>query len=250
MDAIDILGSILGRRKQSKTSGGGILRDILGGRRKQQPQHTGRTETRSGSSNSGYGSGGSASGSRYGSEPDAESLEDLLDVAANRHRRNYESRSGHNQTPPVSRADERERHESHDHRSRGYNRNDFDPADYERMTEQSKILIRAMVNASKCDGRIDRNEQESILEELDQLSREEDQFLRNEFAAKLDVREFCWSVPIGMEQQVYMVSLMAIDLDNRKEQQYLTELAHGLRIPPTVVNQIHRRYGAPEIFRT
>ncbi len=112
--------------------------------------------------------------------------------------------------------------------------------------ERALVLVRAMVNAAKSDGQIDQSEQQSILERLGDTSREAIEFLRQEFAKPLDVREFAWSVPIGMEQQVYTLSLIAIDLDTSREASYLLELAHGLRIPDEVREQIHQRLGAPQ----
>ena len=57
------------------------------------------------------------------------------------------------------------------------------------------------------------------------------QFLREEFAKPLDIRGFIRSVPVGMEQQVYTLSLIAIDLDTGREADYLLELAEGLASP-------------------
>jgi uncharacterized membrane protein YebE (DUF533 family) len=114
----------------------------------------------------------------------------------------------------------------------------------ERQNEQALILVRAMVNAAKADGEISQAEQQSILGRLNNPSPEAIQFLREEFKKPLDVREFAWSVPVGMEQQVYTMSLIAIDLDTSHEQSYLRELAHGLRIPPEVCEQIQERMGA------
>ena len=120
--------------------------------------------------------------------------------------------------------------------------------DLDLKNEQAICLIRAMINAAKADGRIDQQEQNSIVERLGDVSQDELNFLREEFGAKLDVREFAWSVPLGMEQQVYSLSLMAIDLDENAEAQYLHELAHGLRIAPETVNALHDRLGAPQIY--
>jgi uncharacterized membrane protein YebE (DUF533 family) len=44
------------------------------------------------------------------------------------------------------------------------------------------------------------------------------------------------------------MSLLGMKLDSRAEADYLAELAQGLRLAPQVCNQIHCRYGAPEIF--
>ena len=118
------------------------------------------------------------------------------------------------------------------------------------MNEQAKVLIRAMVNAAKSDGQITQDEQNSILKELDHVSQEEIDFLRSEFSKPVDVRDFTWSVPQGMEEQVYTISLIAIDLDEQKEAEYLADLAHGLRIDTGRCNEIHRKHGVPVIFQS
>ena len=118
------------------------------------------------------------------------------------------------------------------------------------MNEQAKVLVRAMVNAAKSDGQITQDEQNSILKELGHVSQEEIDFLRSEFSKPVDVRDFTWSVPQGMEEQVYTVSLIAIDLDEQKEANYLADLAHGLRIDTERCNEIHRNLGAPVIFQS
>jgi len=55
--------------------------------------------------------------------------------------------------------------------------------------------------------------------------------------------------PSGMEQEVYSVSLMAIDLDTNPEANYLRELAESLRIEPNRCNEIHEHYGAARLYR-
>ena len=70
-------------------------------------------------------------------------------------------------------------------------------------------------------------------------------FLQRELDAALDVRDFAWSVPLGMEYKVYAISLSAIDLDTKSESEYLEQLAHGLRLPRDVRAQIHQRYAVP-----
>lgn len=117
------------------------------------------------------------------------------------------------------------------------------------MNAQAELLIRAMVMAAKADGQITRDEQEAIVGQLGDLDQTEVSFLQAEFAREVDVRDFAWSVPLGMEQQVYGISLMAMDLDEQKEAKYLGELAHGLRLPPEVCNGIHDQFDAPRIFK-
>jgi uncharacterized membrane protein YebE (DUF533 family) len=51
-----------------------------------------------------------------------------------------------------------------------------------------------------------------------------------------------------MGEQIYAVSLMAIDLDKNSEAQYLADLAQSLGISPKLANQIHDKIGVPKIF--
>lgn len=114
--------------------------------------------------------------------------------------------------------------------------------------EQARILVCAMVNAAKADGQLDDNEQKAIMSQLGEVTDEEVKFLRAEFARPVDVKEFTWGVPLGLEQQVYGFSLMTMQLDQQKEASYLKELAHGLRLQPEVCNTIHEQCNAPKIF--
>lgn len=115
--------------------------------------------------------------------------------------------------------------------------------------DQAILMIRAMINAAKSDGRIDQQEQENIISKLgDDISQSEIDFLKKEFAAPLDVASFARSVPNGLEVQVYAFSLTSIELDTQTEANYLGQLAQGLNLDPDVCNQVHDRLGAPKIF--
>jgi uncharacterized membrane protein YebE (DUF533 family) len=109
------------------------------------------------------------------------------------------------------------------------------------------VLIRAMIAAAKSDGRITDDEQQAILARLSDRSPATIKFLREEFARAVDVRELAWSVPIGLEEKVYMLALAAIDLDSNAEAIFLRDLAHGLRMTAQECSEIHRQLGAPEL---
>ncbi len=114
--------------------------------------------------------------------------------------------------------------------------------------EQMVVLIRAMIYAGKADGRIDAKEQQAILERIGNTNESTIQFLRQEFNNTTSVRDFAWSVPLGMEAAVYAASFSTIDVDTKEEIEYLRELAHGLRLQPKLCNQIHQQYGIKPIF--
>lgn len=119
---------------------------------------------------------------------------------------------------------------------------------HDEACEQATILIRAMINAAKSDGRVDQDEQEKILGKLGHVTQDELDFVRQEMAEPLDVDAFVRSIPQGMGNQVYAMSLMAVDLDSNPEAQYLHQLAQGLNMSPDTVNQVHQQLGAPVLY--
>ena len=122
-------------------------------------------------------------------------------------------------------------------------------AELQQANDQAVLMIRAMVNAAKSDGRVDQSEQENIISKLgSDVSEAEINFLKQEFAAPLDVAGFARSVPNGLEQQIYALSLTSIDLDTQNEAQYLGHLAQGMNIDANLCNQIQDQVGAPKIF--
>ncbi len=116
------------------------------------------------------------------------------------------------------------------------------------VSDQATLMIRAMINAAKSDGRVDQKEQEQILGKLGSISQDEIDFVNDELTRPLDVEGFAASVPAGMQNQVYAMSLMAIDLDSNKEAQYLHQLASSMQISPESCNQIHQQLGVPELY--
>jgi uncharacterized membrane protein YebE (DUF533 family) len=250
MDPMDILGSLLGGKMGGGRSGGGgaggggglggqILKEILGGGRS-------APATRS----TGTSPGEIAS--------QAKGLEDLLNVAIGRStggRQAPQQPMPQQQPIPQQQPMPQRQPQQPDFRGAGNSMPQPRPGNYPSrpapptdQNDQALVLVRAMINAAKSDGQISQQEQQEILSRLSDSSPDTIQFLREEFSKPLDVREFAWSVPMGMEQQVYLLSLATIELDANQEAQYLRDLAHGLRLTPDTCNQLHGRVGAPEIF--
>ena len=218
MNATDILGELLRPRKGG--GGGGVFKDIFGGGARAQPQRKTGTTT----------------AAPEVIEREARELEDMLGVG----------KGGSGGAGPASRPQTR-----------------WDPPattgippalpqrgsavqiDPIRQEAEATVLIRAMINAAKADGRLSADEQRAVFDKLGGTSQEAMNFLRREAGTPADAREFAWSVPIGLEHKVYTVSLAAIDLDTKAESDYLRELAHGLRLPKEVCDHIHQRYGVP-----
>jgi uncharacterized membrane protein YebE (DUF533 family) len=113
----------------------------------------------------------------------------------------------------------------------------------------ARILIQAMVNAAKSDGNVDTTEQEKIVANLgDEVSEDERRFVVSEMKAPLDLDGFIRSVPRGAEMQVYMMSLLGIDLDSRQEAHYLDNLRKGIGMSEEQANAIHQKLGVPTLY--
>jgi len=105
--------------------------------------------------------------------------------------------------------------------------------------EEVYILLKAMINAAKSDGEVDKLEQKKIMEYMGDMSKVEKIFVEYELKKSLDIKGFLKEIPKGMEQQVYYMSLFTIDLDNADEREYLENLANKLNLTFNVVNNIH-----------
>lgn len=123
-----------------------------------------------------------------------------------------------------------------------------DPKATAEQNQQAAVLLRAMVNAAKADGRIDDAEQSKILGQLKEASEDELEMVRQQVQAPLDMQGVIDSVPNGMEQQVYLMSLLAINLDSKPEALYLDKLARALNISNEASNSIHDKLGAPLLY--
>jgi hypothetical protein len=109
------------------------------------------------------------------------------------------------------------------------------------------LMLRAMLQAAKCDGRSTRRKMR-LIEVLRQASREDVAFVNRELSSPVDVQALIKQVPKGLESQIYAVSLMSIDLDSQKEAEYLAALASGLGIGAREANAIHAKLHIPALF--
>lgn len=114
--------------------------------------------------------------------------------------------------------------------------------------EQAKLLLRAMISAAKADGSIDADEQKKITEHIGDITPEDIEFVKAQMQAPVDIEALIKSVPSGMEQQVYMMSLLAINLDSKPEALYLDKLAKGLNVSREVADGIHEKLGAAKLY--
>jgi uncharacterized membrane protein YebE (DUF533 family) len=102
-------------------------------------------------------------------------------------------------------------------------------------------LIKAMIGAAKSDGHVDEIEQKRIFDALDQmsLSTEIKGVVFDLLRQPIYVEELAHNAQ-NMEQrsEVYLVSCLAIDLDNSCEHNYLNKLATALGLPLDLAEQL------------
>lgn len=107
------------------------------------------------------------------------------------------------------------------------------------------LMLRAMIQAAKADGVIDEGEKKRLLDQMGDLDEDERSFVREQMAAPIDVEQLARDVPAGLEGQVYMMSLIAIDLDDETEFAYLRDLAQALGLTASATGAIHRQLRLP-----
>ena len=111
------------------------------------------------------------------------------------------------------------------------------------------LMLRAVIQAVKCDGDLDEDERARLMKAMGEADQSEVQAVQAELNRPVDVQGLARAVPAGLEPQVYMVSLMAINLDQKAEAEYLHQLAGALDISPDQANAIHDKAGAPRLYR-
>ena len=110
-------------------------------------------------------------------------------------------------------------------------------------------MLRAVIQAVKCDGDLDDDERQRLTQAMGEADQREVQAVNAELQRPVDVKGLARAVPAGLEPQIYMVSLMAINLDQKAEAEYLHKLAGELDLSPDQVNAIHDRAGAQRLYR-
>ena len=110
------------------------------------------------------------------------------------------------------------------------------------------LMLAAMIQAAKSDGTFDEAEKEKLLGQLGDVDAEEAAFVQAQLKAPVDIENLVANTPDGLRQQVYAMSVMAIDLDTQDEAQYLHKLASAYGMQPAQVNEIHAQLGVPSLY--
>lgn len=111
------------------------------------------------------------------------------------------------------------------------------------------LMIRAMVMAARCDGEIDATEKETLMATIGENATEADMaFVRDAINEPVNAATLANDTPKGLETQVYSMSVMSIEPDNREEAKYLHELASALGIGQATANEIHDSFGVQRLY--
>ncbi len=124
------------------------------------------------------------------------------------------------------------------------------PGDEHAQEELGKTLVRAMIAATKADGRIDAEEKEAIFKRLEAmpLSSEEKAFVFDELSTPLNVDAVvARATTPERASEIYAASLVAITADTPEERAYLDTLATRLKLDPGLVQEIHRSAEKPAV---
>jgi len=120
------------------------------------------------------------------------------------------------------------------------------PQEEQQLHSVAVLIVKAMVNAAKADGRVDEKEIQRIIgnAKKDGIAGEAEELLDSELRKPMDTDGIVRAASNPqVAAQVYAASLMAIDLDTADEKNYLAELARKLRLDGSVVQRLHRAVG-------
>jgi uncharacterized membrane protein YebE (DUF533 family) len=108
-------------------------------------------------------------------------------------------------------------------------------------------LMRAMIAAARADGRIDADETRTIFARLEEseLSAEEKSVLINELSQPISVDALAEAVETPQQaMEVYVASLLAIEVDTPAEKAYLDLLAARLGLEDELVARLREQVQA------
>ena len=117
-------------------------------------------------------------------------------------------------------------------------------------SDEALLLVRAMIAAANADHEVDDKERGRILEALDAsgLGAEERRFMLAELDSPADIAALTSGATTReLARQVYLASLMAIEVDTEAEESYLSLLAERLSLGEGDVAELENLLGGEKI---
>ncbi|CAG18931.1 tellurite resistance TerB family protein [Photobacterium profundum] len=112
------------------------------------------------------------------------------------------------------------------------------------LKTDQEILMKAMIFAAKADGHIDIDEKAAITQWLQQngITHDVEALIARWLDEPLNPHVIANAVD-GLEQasEVYLISLLVIDVDHFLERAYLDALAEALALPPVLIERIEEQ---------
>ena len=124
------------------------------------------------------------------------------------------------------------------------------PLEEQNLEDDAQIIVKAMINAAKADGSIDKSEIDKIIGKLDDdgLEQKEKEFFITEANKPMDLNAVVSSAANkpDMAAQIYAASMLAIEVDTDAEKRYMHQLASGLGLNAQVIAYIDRTMGVKQ----
>jgi uncharacterized membrane protein YebE (DUF533 family) len=117
------------------------------------------------------------------------------------------------------------------------------------MEKLGFTLVRAMIAAARSDGRLDAHESQTIYQRIESLglSPEDQNVLVAEMGRPVDVDAIVASATSPeIAAEIYVASLLAVDVDTAAEESYLAMLAARLNLAPELVSELQRQVAAQQ----
>lgn len=115
------------------------------------------------------------------------------------------------------------------------------------LEQQTVLVFRAMVNAAKSDGRIDRREKQRILGKLQEMGVDPDsrEFVRTEMNQPMNTESIVLATTGRPElaASLYAASLLAIEVSTAAEKEYMGKFAAKLGLDRVVVEHLEKAVG-------
>ncbi|MGF1739441.1 tellurite resistance TerB family protein [Photobacterium satsumensis] len=119
-----------------------------------------------------------------------------------------------------------------------------EPVFQQQLDDKAGLLLQAMVFAAKADGHIDEQERAAIAKWVagQQLDLDSEAAILRWVDAPLDPNALSQQVDnMALASEVYLVSLLTVDVDHFLERAYLDELAKALSLPDELVTRIEEQ---------
>jgi len=122
--------------------------------------------------------------------------------------------------------------------------------DHAANQELGLILVRAMIAVARADGRLDAQESQVIFQKIQSLGLDSasQNLLVQEMGHPVDVDAIVNSASSPeLAAEIYIASLLAVDVDTAAEKSYLAMLAARLQLPSQLVTELENQVSAQRV---